>query len=191
VSHTKPEAHKPLNCNILQIIQAWGLSEAMHALCLRKRGKVSILRQFPKGPEPAHGCREPLGNAGAPGETQKCEGLGPMETSQGTSRLTLRVIGSKAVSLSRGNSRRSEKSYFPNSFAIMKIRMAPPRPPPSRRYSREKPMAANIGGIIKSNPFLFRGWCFSCGETSGADRRKEIGAAPGCGSEIASPSVCV
>ncbi len=36
-------------------------------------------------------------------------------------------------------------SYFPNIFATIKIRTAPPNPPPRRRYMREKPAAANMG----------------------------------------------
>jgi hypothetical protein len=34
--------------------------------------------------------------------------------------------------------------YLRKSFAIIKIRMAPPNPPPNRRYNIEKPMAAMI-----------------------------------------------
>jgi hypothetical protein len=40
---------------------------------------------------------------------------------------------------------RISPSHLPNIFAMIKIRNAPPSPPPRRRYSRENPIAANMG----------------------------------------------
>jgi hypothetical protein len=38
----------------------------------------------------------------------------------------------------------SFSDHFPNIFATMKIRTAPPKPPPSNKYSSEYPAAARI-----------------------------------------------
>jgi hypothetical protein len=36
-------------------------------------------------------------------------------------------------------------NYLPSILAMMKMRTAPPRPPPKRRYRMEKPMAPKMG----------------------------------------------
>jgi len=40
--------------------------------------------------------------------------------------------------------------YLPNIFATMKIRTAPPKPPPKRKYTSEYPAAAIMGCIIRA-----------------------------------------
>ena len=43
-----------------------------------------------------------------------------------------------------------EKSHFFNIFKARKMRTAPPKPPPNRRYKSDQPAAANIGVNIKA-----------------------------------------